>query len=192
MVVRNDLDRFHLVADVIDRVPGLRERARGLRDEMLATRADSLAYAHTKLEAELALRERERDLGDVESLAHALAGLGVTRGDRVALIAENRYEWALTDLATLALGAVTVPIYPTLTAQQCRYILENSEAKVAVVSTPAQFDKISTAAEGLASLTTLVATPLGTLARNLYHLHSLAGNGRLDFSSILELLQADD
>ena len=43
-----------------------------------------------------------------------------------------------------------------------------------------------------AALHTKAATPLGTLARNLYHLHSLAGNGRLDFSSILELLQADD
>jgi len=94
---------------------------------------------------------------DVEHLAHGLAALGVTRGDRVALISENRYEWALTDLATLSLGAVTVPIYPTLTAQQCRYILENCEAKVAVVSTPAQFDKIVTASEGLPALTTLVA-----------------------------------
>lgn len=43
-----------------------------------------------------------------------------------------------------------------------------------------------------AALNAKAATPLGTLARNLYHLHSLAGNGRLDFSSILELLQADD
>lgn len=43
-----------------------------------------------------------------------------------------------------------------------------------------------------AALHAKAATPLGTLARNLYHLHSLAGNGRLDFSSILELLQADD
>ena len=102
---------------------------------------------------------------DVEQLAHGLASLGVSRGDRVALISENRYEWALTDLATLSLGAVTVPIYPTLTAQQCRYILENSEAKVAIVSTPAQFDKISTASEGLPALSTLVAmdpAPTGT------------------------------
>lgn len=102
---------------------------------------------------------------DVEHLAHGLASLGVSRGDRVALISENRYEWPLTDLATLSLGAVTVPIYPTLTAQQCRYILENSEAKVAIVSTPAQFDKISTASEGLPALSTLVAmdpAPTGT------------------------------
>ena len=102
---------------------------------------------------------------DVEHLAHGLASLGVSRGDRVALISENRYEWALTDLATLSLGAVTVPIYPTLTTSQCRYLLDNSEAKVAIVSTPAQFDKISTASEGLPALSTLVAmdpAPTGT------------------------------
>ncbi len=98
-----------------------------------------------------------RARADVEHLAHGLAALGVQRGDRVALISENRYEWALTDLAILSLGAVTVPIYPTLTAQQCRYILQNSDARLAIVSTPAQFDKISTAAEGLATLRTLVA-----------------------------------
>jgi xylulose-5-phosphate/fructose-6-phosphate phosphoketolase len=48
LAILNQVDRFSLVIDVIDRVPGLRERARGLRDEMLATRADSLAYAHAE------------------------------------------------------------------------------------------------------------------------------------------------
>ena len=94
---------------------------------------------------------------DVESLAHGLASLGIGRGDRVALISENRYEWALVDLATLSLGAVTVPIYPTLTGPQCRYILENSEAKVAVVSTPAQYDKIAAASQDLPGLGALIA-----------------------------------
>ena len=44
------------------------------------------------------------------------------RGDRVAILSENRYEWPVADLAILGLGAVTVPIYPTLTAAQCRHI----------------------------------------------------------------------
>ena len=97
----------------------------------------------------------DRALAEVESLALALRELGVGRGDRVALLSENRYEWPLTDLAVLGLGAVTVPIYPTLTAQQCRYILENSESKVVVVSSAAQTDKL----RGIAgSLTNLKAT----------------------------------
>jgi len=83
----------------------------------------------------------ERALADVEALALALRELGVERGDRVALLSENRYEWAVTDLAVLGLGAVTVPIYPTLTAAQIRELLVNCEAKVLVASTPAQLEK---------------------------------------------------
>jgi long-chain acyl-CoA synthetase len=98
-----------------------------------------------------------RSLGDVESLALGLASLGVGRGDRVALLSENRYEWAVSDLAILGLGAVTVPIYPTLTAQQVRYILANAEARVCIVSTPAQLDKIQQIAEALPHLQAIVA-----------------------------------
>src|SRR5262245_13770420 len=82
----------------------------------------------------------ERALADVEALGLALEELGVGRGDRVALLSENRYEWALTDLAVLGLNAVTVTIYPTLTAAQARGLLENCEAKVLVVSTRAQLE----------------------------------------------------
>jgi len=98
----------------------------------------------------------ERARTDVESLALGLAGLGVRRGDKVALLSENRYEWAITDLATLGQGAVTVPIYPTLTAPQCQYILENSEAQVCVVSTPAQMEKVLAVAASLPKLATIV------------------------------------
>ncbi len=99
----------------------------------------------------------ERALGDVESLALALKELGVERGDRVALLSENRYEWAVTDLAVLGLGAVTVPIYPTLIAHQIRDLLENCEARVLVVSTTAQLKKARTAASGFAFIKALVA-----------------------------------
>ena len=84
----------------------------------------------------------ERARNDVESLALGLGALGVRRGERVALLSENRYEWAITDLATLGQGAVTVPVYPTLTAPQIRYILENAEARVCVVSNAAQLEKV--------------------------------------------------
>jgi len=97
-----------------------------------------------------------RALADVESFALGLAALGVRRGDHVALLSENRYEWAVTDLAILGLGAITVPIYPTLTAPQVRYILENSESKVLVVSTPAQLEKVESIAGGLPALAEIV------------------------------------
>ena len=108
----------------------------------------------------------ERARTDVESLALGLAGLGVRRGDKVALLSENRYEWAITDLATLGQGAVTVPIYPTLTAPQCQYILENSEAQVCVVSTPAQMEKVLAVAASLPKLTTIVVMDPPPVARD--------------------------
>jgi long-chain acyl-CoA synthetase len=95
-------------------------------------------------------------LADVESLALGLRAQGIGPGDRVAILSENRYEWPVADLAILGLGAISVPIYPTLTAQQVRYMLENSEAKLAIVSTPAQLEKLHAVADGLPHLRTLV------------------------------------
>jgi len=78
----------------------------------------------------------------VEGVCLGLAGLGIERGDRVALLSENRPEWAYADMATLCAGAVDVPIYPTLTPAQILYVLKDSEAKAAFVSTPAQAQKV--------------------------------------------------
>ncbi len=75
----------------------------------------------------------------VRHLALGLYDLGVRHGDRVALHAENSTEWLVVDQAVLALGAVAVPIYTTQPGDQIRYILENSEARVYVVSTEALF-----------------------------------------------------
>lgn len=66
----------------------------------------------------------------------------LTKGDRLAILSENRHEWAVADFASLLLGAVVVPIYTTLTAQQTAYILCDSGAKVVVVSTEQQLQKV--------------------------------------------------
>lgn len=84
----------------------------------------------------------------VYALARALHELGVRKGDRVAILAENCPEWAITDWATLCLGAITVPIYPTLTAPQVGEILRDSEPKVLVVSDKKQRRKACEAVEG--------------------------------------------
>ncbi|HEY2867796.1 MAG TPA: long-chain fatty acid--CoA ligase [Pyrinomonadaceae bacterium] len=70
----------------------------------------------------------------VRSIALGLSALGIKRGDRVAIISENRPEWSLTDLALLCLRAVIVPIYTTQAVDQIRYILENSGSKLIFVS----------------------------------------------------------
>jgi len=78
----------------------------------------------------------------IRDLSLGLRALGVSRGDRVAIISESRPEWLLCDFAILTAAAVTVPIYPTLSAAQARYILEDSGARLAIVSTRLQLEKI--------------------------------------------------
>jgi long-chain acyl-CoA synthetase len=79
----------------------------------------------------------------VEEIAMGLRTLGVSRGDKVAIVSENRPEWAFADLATLCTGAADATIYPTLTAAQVLYILDDSESKVVFVSNAAQAAKVA-------------------------------------------------
>jgi len=78
---------------------------------------------------------------EVRRAAAGLAHFGIKRGDRVAILSENRLEWALADWACLCTGAVDVPIYSTLPAAQVAYILENSGASLIFVSDAEQHEK---------------------------------------------------
>ena len=69
----------------------------------------------------------------VDNLAATFINWGIEPGDRVAILATNRWEWQVSDVATLMIGAVSVPIYPTSSEQQVSYILEHSGARVCVV-----------------------------------------------------------
>lgn len=79
----------------------------------------------------------------VRALAKAFLTWGAQKGDRIALVGENRWEWAVTDFATLAIGAVDVPIYPTLTGEQTAALIHDAGCRIAVVSTRQQFDKLN-------------------------------------------------
>ncbi len=81
-------------------------------------------------------------LEQVQLIAQALAAEGVRRGDRVALLSENRPEWALTDWAIICHGALTVPVYPTLPPPQIAYMMEHAEVDTAFVSSEAQLQKM--------------------------------------------------
>jgi long-chain acyl-CoA synthetase len=105
----------------------------------------------------------DRALADVEALGLALSSLGLARGDRVAMLSENRYEWPLTDLAAQGIGAILVPIYPTLTSEQVRGILDNCGARMLVLSSAAQLAKVRPVLASLPALQTLLVmddTPL--------------------------------
>jgi long-chain acyl-CoA synthetase len=92
----------------------------------------------------------------IRDLSLGLSSLGMTSGDRIAIVAESRPEWIVSDLAILAAGGVTVPIYPTLSAAQARYILQDSGARIAIVSTRQQLEKIQEVRHHLPSLEAVV------------------------------------
>src|SRR5690242_8746571 len=74
--------------------------------------------------------------------SRALDSWGISKGDRVAILSENRPEWAIADFACLASGVVDVPIYATLTAEQTAFILKDSGARAIFVSTVEQLKKV--------------------------------------------------
>ncbi|HXA84853.1 MAG TPA: long-chain fatty acid--CoA ligase [Candidatus Dormibacteraeota bacterium] len=80
--------------------------------------------------------------GYVATLARALKQWGIHKGDRVAILGENRPEWMIADFACVNSGIVDVPIYATLTADQTLYLLQNSRARVIFVSTVEQLRKV--------------------------------------------------
>ena len=83
------------------------------------------------------------DLPACPGPGHGISADGREKGDRIALISENRWEWAVTDFAALAIGAADVPIYPTLTGEQMAELVSDAGCRIAVVSTRQQFDKLN-------------------------------------------------
>jgi len=79
---------------------------------------------------------------ETDAFAFGLASLGIKKDDKVAIISENRPEWVYSDMAILSLGAVDVPLYPSLTAESVEFILNNSESKIIIVSTKFQLNKV--------------------------------------------------
>ena len=89
-------------------------------------------------------------------LSLGLRALGIQRGDRVAIASDSRPEWSLSDFAILTSGAITVPVYPTLSAAQTLVILADSGARVAIVSDGIQAAKLESIASRLPDLKSIV------------------------------------
>ena len=81
---------------------------------------------------------------NVAGTVNGLQEWGIHRGDRIAILSENRPEWSIADFAILLLGAVTVPVYATLTPEQTAFTLRDSGATVVFVSTEHQLRKVQT------------------------------------------------
>ncbi len=108
-------------------------------------------------------RGRYRDISweefrvNVKNTALGLVSLGIRRNDRIALLAENRPEWAYADMGILCTGAINVPIYPTNTKEEVFYILKDASCRAIFVSNKDHLKKILSIRKGLKSLKHIIA-----------------------------------
>jgi long-chain acyl-CoA synthetase len=94
---------------------------------------------------------------DIRRLARGLSALGIVPGERVALVAENRPEWVVADLAIMSAGGITVPAYVTNTVDDHRHIFATSGARAVIVSKPSLSARVLAAANQVDSVETVVA-----------------------------------
>ncbi|HLX76391.1 MAG TPA: long-chain fatty acid--CoA ligase [Terriglobales bacterium] len=111
----------------------------------------------------------------VVGTARALDAWGIGRGDHVAILSENRPEWAVADFAGMLVGAAGVPIYPTLTGEQTLAILQDSGARLAFVSTLEQLKKILAVKDRTAVEQVVVMDEVGGIPEAI-PMHRLAMN----------------
>jgi long-chain acyl-CoA synthetase len=130
----------------------------------------------------------------VVGIARAFDSWGIQKGDRIAILSENRPEWTMTDFAALALGAVTVPVYSTQTAEQTSYILNDSGARIIAVSTNHQLEKVLTIQRHTPIKRVLVMDAVETA--HAVHMQSLMLQGPSDpdpaFETRARLIRPDD
>jgi len=112
---------------------------------------------------------------NVAGVARALADWSLSKGDRVAILSENRPEWTIADFACQLLGLVSVPIYSTLTAEQCAFILQDAGVRVVFLSSEQQLRKV----QGILSQTPVeklvVMDPVETA--HAFHMERLMHDG---------------
>jgi long-chain acyl-CoA synthetase len=98
----------------------------------------------------------DRVWNDVVDAAHALLVLGVEPGDRVSIHSEDRPEWVILDLATVAVRAITVGLYPTNPAAEVAYLLGDSGSKIHLAEDQEQVDKLLVNPDAAASLSSII------------------------------------
>jgi long-chain acyl-CoA synthetase len=124
----------------------------------------------------------------VMAVSGALREWGVGKGDRVAILSENRPDWTIADFASLLIGAVSVPIYATLTAEQTAYILRDSGARVVFLSSGVQLQKVLSI-RGQTVLEKLVVMD-AVEGVDAVRMADIESDGRASLDSSLENLQA--
>ena len=114
----------------------------------------------------------------VRGVSLGLLELGIAPGERVAILSENRPEWAITDYACLAARCADVAVYATLPAKQVEYILHDSGAVAACVSTRAQLDKLQSVRASLPALRHVIAFDPGLQGAGVLGFAELCARGQ--------------
>jgi long-chain acyl-CoA synthetase len=113
-------------------------------------RADAISYKNEEGEWEAMSSEKVHQ--EINRVSKGLIKLGVEPGDKIAIVSQNRPEWTLVDLGVLQVGAVNVPVYPTISEADYAYILAHAAVKWAFVSDRELYQKVAAVAEQLPTL----------------------------------------
>jgi long-chain acyl-CoA synthetase len=120
----------------------------------------------------------------IEEVALGLVALGIEPGDRVAILADTRWEWTMASYGISAAGGVVVPVYPTNSPRECAWVLGDSGAKVVVCENPGQAAKIEQVRDELEDLETIVGIEPDTGDLSLEQLRERGRDGNHDGSEL--------
>jgi long-chain acyl-CoA synthetase len=114
----------------------------------------------------------------VRHYALGLQALGHKKGDKLIILSENRPEWVMTDFANLSLGAITVPVYTTLVPDQVKYLINDSDARVVVVSNAEQWRKVAAIRAELTQVRHFISLETKPPAEGVLTLAEILAQGR--------------
>lgn len=122
----------------------------------------------------------------IQNAASGFALLGIGENDKVAILSDSNPMWGITDFAVASLGAVSVPIYPTLPPDQVAYILQNGDVRVAVVENEEQRQKVVDGNSNVKSIITMYPGDIQSASGNEFSFSELEADGSKDPMSYWE------
>ena len=110
---------------------------------------------------------------------------GLSKGDRVGIVSENRIEWTISDLATISSGIINVPTFPNFTSEQQKFIFNDCDAKAVIVSSKLQLEKILSVRSELEHLQFIIVMDNGLedLNSNIYSFQTVLGSMEKEYNS---------
>ncbi len=123
-----------------------------LLDHLKQTVGDKKDTLAAKVDGHWQMHSTQDYIEHAKYISYGLLALGITRGDKVATVTNNRPEWNFVDMGIAQIGAVHVPIYPTISDEHYKHILEHSESKILFVKGRELYDRLKPIAEEIPEL----------------------------------------